>query len=193
MGWPLGCSLYLVPLFCRSVGAKNWGRVSGGLALSPSTQPECSSPGPAGRRGWGAGAHAPSERRRESHSPCTRSRSLPGGLGRAVGKRWLLVGGSGLPISDPRYMPHPADGLPQTGPAPGAPGSLGFPLGFWALGPLPCQVNWGPEPVGGGGRAGWSGDGPRALTQAGGALQGGAALAWHLPRVTTPSRRMMLG
>lgn len=82
--------------------------------------------------------------------------------------------------------PRPRYELPGAGPAPRAPGNVGFPLGFQALGPLPCQVIWGPEP-GGWGRAGWSGD------AAEGALQGEAAVAWHLPRVTTPSRRMILG
>lgn len=108
--------------------------------------------------------------------------------GRAVGRGWLLVWGSGLLIRDPRSIPPSQDLCQHWKPH----GALGFHWGprLWAP-----RVIRGPEPRGQGqwGRAGWMRGWTQRPLQAGGTLQGEAVLAWHLPRVTTPSRRMMLG
>lgn len=73
---------------------------------------------------------------------------------------------------DPRNTP--SHELPGAGQSLRVPGSLRFPLGPPALGPLPHQVIWRPEPGWGKGQGrivpGWT----RALSRAGGALQGEA-------------------
>lgn len=108
--------------------------------------------------------------------------------GAGSGERVALGWGSELLIRDPRSILPSQDLCQHWKPQ----GALDFHWGprLWAP-----RVIWGPKPRGQGqvGQSrmdeGWT-QGP---VQAGGALQGEAVLAWHLPRVTTPSRRIMLG
>lgn len=113
-GGPLRlCSWLSLPQGC-------WAHVSGvfgGLTLFPT--PRLPFPLPAHVTGEG---HAPSGRRPESRSPCTRSRSLPGGLGKGREER-LLVEESGLRVRDPRDAPNQELGNTE------GPGSLGLLLG----------------------------------------------------------------
>lgn len=97
--------------------------------------------------------------------------------------------GGGIGAADPR--PQGLSPTRRSWANPEGLGSLRFPLGSQTLGPLPNQVIGGREL---GGRAEEGGVGMDPDTGPGHtALHGETAFPWHLPRVTTPSRWMMLG
>lgn len=98
-------TLYLAPPSPGLLGPSSRG-YSEALHYLPT--PRLNFPLPAHAKG--AVGHAPSGRRPESRSPCTRSRSLPGGLGKGMGKQWLLVEESGLLMRDSRACPSPGAG-----------------------------------------------------------------------------------